>query len=455
MGPVLEPHGQIPYGRILSWTKLLYLFTDYLLGWICRIRPVLRRGGLVIVERGWQDLAVDPIRYRLGIGPRSIRIFGVFLPKPTLLIVLEAPPKALLRRKKELPEEEIVRQMHQWRTSRIRGETLFLDAEQPVNNLVGQVARHLTLDDLNLLSWINLPTRKDPRWFLGHLPSVSSGSTLKVYQPVTPKGLAGWHLARMACFVRLDRLSPRGALPPEALMEAVHPYVWDLGALAVSRANHPNRFLVLTADREGRLKFFLKVALDSDGAERLSREAAAISKFGNLLPHPLQSPTVLSSDMGVLVFEPIPWTPRIRPWSLPVQVAQAMGLFFGASSSGVTHGDFAPWNLLRAGNRWVLVDWETSAAPGKPFHDLFHYWVQSSALLGRPSVNRLIRGVQGGGRIGALLETYRRAAAFDQDMPLRERFLEYLEESLRSLPSTISHHREIGRRQQLIEQLTS
>ena len=59
-----------PYPLAISIIKLIYLAVDYRAGWATRVAPARRRGDLVVLERGWWDIAVDPTRYRLaGVGP--------------------------------------------------------------------------------------------------------------------------------------------------------------------------------------------------------------------------------------------------------------------------------------------------------------------------------------------------------------------------------------------------
>jgi hypothetical protein len=114
-GPVTEPHARPPYPRSLSEAKALLLFADFWLGWVMRVRPFVRRGGWVLLERGWWDLVVDPRRYRLHPRTRLTRLLGRALPQPDLLVVLEGPPAVLRARKPELPEPELARQMRAWR----------------------------------------------------------------------------------------------------------------------------------------------------------------------------------------------------------------------------------------------------------------------------------------------------------------------------------------------------
>jgi hypothetical protein len=165
-----------------------------------------------------------------------------------------------------------------------------------------------------------------------------------------------------------------------------------------------------------------KVATDGVGARALEAEAAALERFGEMVPRPLFAPRLLDAEPGLLLLEPVEWIPRRRPWVLERDVAGALGGLFGAGMRraetgwmGPSHGDCAPWNLLRTSSGWALVDWE-SAGDAPPFHDLCHFIVQSHALLGRPSAADVIAGfVRGEGWVGGAVRAYAEAASLAVD----------------------------------------
>ncbi len=113
---ITRPQEQRPYPPWLSWAKSVYLFTDYQLGWQLHVRPFVRRGGWVILERGWWDLAIDQRRYRLRSSGWLLRAAGRLLPRPDLVIILTAPVHTLLSRKAELSPAEFERQLNNWKT---------------------------------------------------------------------------------------------------------------------------------------------------------------------------------------------------------------------------------------------------------------------------------------------------------------------------------------------------
>ena len=142
-GPTTEPHRHAPYPALVSLGKTFYVFFDFLVGWFGTIRPFVRSGGWVILQRDWWDLVVDPRRYRLRPIPRLGRFLGRLLPEPDLTLVLEADPDVILARKAELSPDELVRQRAAWRDvfppERPRA---YVDAAQPA----GEVLRRATAE---------------------------------------------------------------------------------------------------------------------------------------------------------------------------------------------------------------------------------------------------------------------------------------------------------------------
>jgi hypothetical protein len=190
--------------------------------------------------------------------------------------------------------------------------------------------------------------------------------------------------------------------------------------MAVARANHPGRYIAVLLDRDGAGVAVAKVASDDPGRACLDREAESISTLGSLLTPPLQEPTIVAREPGLLLLRTVQWQPRLRPWRLPEEVAAGLGALFARRARiaegvavGPAHGDCAPWNLLRTGDGWTLVDWEDALAEAPPFFDPFHYVVQSHVLLGRPSLQAIRNGIRGRGEAGTAIRVYAEAAGLD------------------------------------------
>ncbi|MGH3609356.1 MAG: hypothetical protein ACRDRD_14875, partial [Pseudonocardiaceae bacterium] len=106
-----------------------------------RVRPFVRRGGWVILERGWWDVAIDQRRYRLRSSGWLLRALGHLLPRPDLVIVLRAPAQVLYSRKPELSTAEFERQLNDWTTVLpVRVRRAFIDAGRAPADVLDSVA---------------------------------------------------------------------------------------------------------------------------------------------------------------------------------------------------------------------------------------------------------------------------------------------------------------------------
>jgi aminoglycoside phosphotransferase (APT) family kinase protein len=122
---------------------------------------------------------------------------------------------------------------------------------------------------------------------------------------------------------------------------------------------------------------------------------------------------------------------------LPLDVAEALGAFAGGMPT-LSHGDVAPWNLLRTRAGWRLVDWE-HAGEGIPFQDLFHFLFRAHVNLGRPRYRSLLAGLEGKGAVGRAVDAYARGAGHPpSEAP--SYLAAYLEEQLSTLGTGRAEH---------------
>lgn len=139
-GTVTSPHASPPRGMVLSLAKLGMWFTDYFAGYHLRIRPRLVRSTLVLFDRYYLDLLVDPARYRYG-GPRWLAAaLWRLLPKPDVIVALDAPAEVLHSRKREVPLAETERQRRAYRVlvaSMPNGH--IVDASQPPEAVIQNI----------------------------------------------------------------------------------------------------------------------------------------------------------------------------------------------------------------------------------------------------------------------------------------------------------------------------
>jgi thymidylate kinase len=127
---------------LLSAAKVVYLWIDYVFGYLLRIYPLLAASRLVIFDRYYHDLLVDDRRFRYG-GPRWLaRLVARMIPLPDLVLVLDAPAEILQARKQEVPAAESARQADAYQavafSDLMRGRATLIDASLPLDEVVQQ-----------------------------------------------------------------------------------------------------------------------------------------------------------------------------------------------------------------------------------------------------------------------------------------------------------------------------
>jgi thymidylate kinase len=140
--PVTDPHGQPPRGLLSSLAKLVLWVADGTMGYMVAIWPRKVRSTLVLFDRSFHDILVDPRRYRYG-GPMWLsRVAGAWVIKPDLFIILDASIADLHSRKQEVALAESDRQRLAYLDL---GRTLpnahLVDAMKPPKHVASQAAR--------------------------------------------------------------------------------------------------------------------------------------------------------------------------------------------------------------------------------------------------------------------------------------------------------------------------
>jgi thymidylate kinase len=144
-GPVSDPHGKPPRGRLASVLKLVLLAADWHVGGLWKLRHARAKAKLVLFDRYYDDLLIDPRRYRYGGSAAGAgRVFR-WLPRMDRVFVLWAPAAVIAKRKQEVAEEELARQLEAYRTHALglgaRGHLIPVD--RSVEAIVDEVAESL------------------------------------------------------------------------------------------------------------------------------------------------------------------------------------------------------------------------------------------------------------------------------------------------------------------------
>mgnify|MGYP002479177151 CR=1 FL=1 len=147
--PGVIPYRLPPRGRLSSLLKLAYLFCKFWLGYIISIRPLLSRTGIIIGDRYYDDLLIDPKRYRYG-GPMGFaRRLRRFIPRPDVFLVLDVPVEKLLERKREVDAEELQRLVEAYRRFALETPNAFLLNGSLPPEEVAREAQDILLDFLH------------------------------------------------------------------------------------------------------------------------------------------------------------------------------------------------------------------------------------------------------------------------------------------------------------------
>lgn len=374
--PVTDPHGQPPRGLVLSLVKLVVVWLDTVFGGFLRWRP-LARDGLLVVERGWFDQAVDPLRYRLPVRLRAlIALLGRLTPRADVVVILAGDPAAFHARKPEIGEHEVAQQLAAWRTYAPRAGRRVVEVDT-----VTQSSRQAGAEVLASLrgtatpAWRRVPAA--PRRL--DLRATGPSRALDVYRP-----FSRW--ARLA--VRANsallatRLAPAATAPPvPRLGDLLHDLQVDDHHLAAFRSSREGRWVLAAAD-DDTLTAVVKVGRPQDDA--LRNELAVLERLA--APSGVRIPRVrwseLAEDRIVLACDALP-APHAEP-SLAEVARLCTRLVRGDFGLPVVHGDLAPWNVGWVDGELLVWDWE-DARPGTsaPLHDLAHYVVRAGLLLGR------------------------------------------------------------------------
>jgi thymidylate kinase len=121
--------------------RLWYYALDFLIGYHVKDRWLLGRQVLVLYDRAFLDMRVDPLRYGLASTDGMMTLWR-FLPKPDLIVLLQDDPERTHARKPELSVPEIRRQLDVWHTLIEHGTVhAFIDVDGPPAAVAQRVIR--------------------------------------------------------------------------------------------------------------------------------------------------------------------------------------------------------------------------------------------------------------------------------------------------------------------------
>lgn len=109
-GPEPPPSAS-QYSGLVSLARFLYYWLDFVIGYWPQIYRRTAQTTLVIGERYYHDVLVNPERYGFAVPRWLLRLAFHWVPSPDLTVLLENKPDVIHRRKSELAPAAIARQI--------------------------------------------------------------------------------------------------------------------------------------------------------------------------------------------------------------------------------------------------------------------------------------------------------------------------------------------------------
>ena len=102
---VVEPEKK-PRNKLVSMVKLLYYWIDYMCSPL-KYGGIRSRGGMVLFDRHYVDMAVHPKRFEMSLPRWLILLLYKLIPKADYTFFLYCTPEEILQRKQEFTKKEI------------------------------------------------------------------------------------------------------------------------------------------------------------------------------------------------------------------------------------------------------------------------------------------------------------------------------------------------------------
>jgi thymidylate kinase len=140
--PCADPHGKPVRPNMESIAFFSAHVLEMIVAHEVKVRPVLFKNGLVLVERYYYDFFVDPRRYCMNIPQWLVKVLYRFVPKPDIVFFLDAPADVLQARKKEVSFAECQRQREAYLAlTKNVPESIVIDATQPLTVVQDEACR--------------------------------------------------------------------------------------------------------------------------------------------------------------------------------------------------------------------------------------------------------------------------------------------------------------------------
>ena len=106
------PPTSYKYGYAMSLIRYVYFLLDFIFGYWTRIYRARVSTSLILGERWYYDVILNPMRYGFRLPNWLLCLGGYMIPSPDLVILLYADPENMHKRKPELTIEQIQQQLN-------------------------------------------------------------------------------------------------------------------------------------------------------------------------------------------------------------------------------------------------------------------------------------------------------------------------------------------------------
>jgi glycosyltransferase involved in cell wall biosynthesis/thymidylate kinase len=278
------------YRGLVSLARFIYYWLDFILGYWLVIYPRRAQTTLVLAERYFPDVVVNPQRYGFSVPSWMLRVAAAMVPSPDLVVILKGDPQAIFSRKGELSPAKIAAQLrlyeeevHHWRRSEAidtqpgaAAVTARL-ADLIVEECAGRTSRRLEGDG-SIPPWRAFPSARGVKvWFHD---AESQRSWLDLYHAYSPLGRLAKTFARetpraLHRMLFRDRPDVSTAARFARLTQIIRTQLADdtLEASFSAGTPGPHRKLTAQVTRAGRIVCYVKIAQDDSVRRLLEREA--------------------------------------------------------------------------------------------------------------------------------------------------------------------------------------
>jgi glycosyltransferase involved in cell wall biosynthesis/thymidylate kinase len=429
------PPKDYEYGSLVSFVRYLYYLIDFVVGYWTVIYPKKARKTLVLGERWYYDVIVNPQRYGFRLPPWLLRLGGWLVPKPDLTVLLEAPVEEIHARKPELSVGELHLQLQMMRAV-LPNSGCRISTTGSIDRSTGELVRAiLDVTQRRTVSsargtaigcrdeWRAFPkTGNSKLWIHSRDPIANA---LHLYHPYSWIGRTVIHIvAYLPRRLTTRRLEVEYERRLVRLADAIRHMLGHEDLVISFSTGTPTAHRKITAQvsRQGTIVAYVKIGSTDVAKKLIEAEALALSRLdppalatGVSVPRVLARSTLDDSSLLALsaplspgrqrstmldehdirmLESLIPDRPRIKPLDqvlgiigfretdtvvrgvnpeLIKHVREAIESLLGHGVRvGPAHGDYVPWNSLMLNDGSLYVfDWE-HANEAPLLSDFFH-----------------------------------------------------------------------------------